>query len=223
MIKLDVMIKDLKHIESRATAYGQPYPYNCGYIWPSGVISFDCIGLVKSYINNPNIAYKTRPAGFFVRPGAVIPDTTEVGILNLCTGISTDFRHIKKGAYMVYEGLGHAGIYVGEYKDPSGVVNTIECTSDMGGGVKSSYTDANGYRWDHKGGVCFGRWIEYGYLTPYIDYTEEKEQKKKKTYKQIAKEVIAGKWGVYPERKALLEKAGYNYEKVQKIVNEYLK
>ena len=38
----------------------------------------------------------------------------------------------------------------------------------------------------------------------------------------VAKEVIAGKWGNGADRKNRLEKAGYNYKEVQKIVNELL-
>lgn len=44
-----------------------------------------------------------------------------------------------------------------------------------------------------------------------------------KTIEEIAREVIAGKWSNYPERKKLLEKAGYNYKEVQTIVNKILK
>ncbi len=38
----------------------------------------------------------------------------------------------------------------------------------------------------------------------------------------IAREVIVGKWGVYPERKIRLERAGYNYKMVQKAVNRLI-
>lgn len=222
MIKVKDMIKDLKYLEAkRWTAYGQPYPYNCGYIWPNGCMSFDCIGMIKSYINDPAIVYRKKPAGSFVKPGQVIPDTTETGILALCTGRSKDFKKIKPGAYMLYDTYGHASIYVGEYTDPSGVVNTIECCSDpVGNGVVTSYTDTLGRRWDHKGGTCFGSYVEYGYLTRYIDYSGNV---KKKSLTTIANEVIAGKWGNYPERKHKLEAAGYDYEKVQAKVNAILK
>ena len=40
-----------------------------------------------------------------------------------------------------------------------------------------------------------------------------------KELEDIAKEVIAGKWGNGPVRKRRLEKAGYNYLEVQKCVN----
>lgn len=45
----------------------------------------------------------------------------------------------------------------------------------------------------------------------------------KKSNEQIADEVIAGKWDVQPRRKQLLEKAGYDYETIQKIVNQKLR
>ena len=40
---------------------------------------------------------------------------------------------------------------------------------------------------------------------------------------KIAKEVIAGKWGNGATRKERLEKAGYDYSKVQKLVNMLMK
>jgi hypothetical protein len=45
----------------------------------------------------------------------------------------------------------------------------------------------------------------------------------KKTIDEIAKEVIAGKWGNGTDRKNRLEKAGYNYKQVQNRVNQLLK
>lgn len=44
----------------------------------------------------------------------------------------------------------------------------------------------------------------------------------KKTNEQIAKEVIAGKWGNGTERKKKLTEAGYDYSAIQKIVNKLL-
>lgn len=43
-----------------------------------------------------------------------------------------------------------------------------------------------------------------------------------KTIEELAKEVIAGKWGNGTARKTALEKAGYDYEAVQAKVNELL-
>lgn len=62
-----------------------------------------------------------------------------------------------------------------------------------------------------------GRYIR-GYGTP--KYKEPKV--KQKTHAEIAKEVVKGKWGNGKERKERLEKAGYNYNRVQSIVNNIL-
>ncbi|MBO7241790.1 MAG: glycoside hydrolase family protein [Methanobrevibacter sp.] len=45
----------------------------------------------------------------------------------------------------------------------------------------------------------------------------------KKSNKEIAREVLQGKWGNGATRKKKLAEAGYNYSEVQKIVNELLK
>ena len=45
----------------------------------------------------------------------------------------------------------------------------------------------------------------------------------KKSVTEIAKEVIAGKWGAGNDRKAALEKAGYDYNTVQTEVNRLMK
>jgi hypothetical protein len=45
----------------------------------------------------------------------------------------------------------------------------------------------------------------------------------KKSFEEIVKEVIAGKWGNGNDRKEALTKAGYDYSEVQARVNELLK
>ncbi len=182
MIKVKKFLDALFHLAlERKTYYDNTYPCNCGEINPDGSISFDCIGLVKSLINEIDIAWKTSPAGYFVKPGQVIPDTTENGILNLCSSVHTDnFLKAAPGSYLCMYGK-HAGIFVGEFTDPSGVCNVIECTvASFDSGVTTSYVDNNGIRWNHKGGYQEGRWDAYGKLDKYIDYSVEPEKKTKK-------------------------------------------
>ena len=52
---------------------------------------------------------------------------------------------------------------------------------------------------------------------------EEAKPKPTKSNEDIAQEVIAGKWGNGDERKIRLTDAGYDYNAVQAIVNEYVK
>ncbi|MEE0969007.1 MAG: N-acetylmuramoyl-L-alanine amidase [Clostridia bacterium] len=53
--------------------------------------------------------------------------------------------------------------------------------------------------------------------------TVSKKENVKKSNEEIAKEVIAGKWGNGAVRKKKLKDAGYNYSAIQKIVNKLLK
>lgn len=63
-----------------------------------------------------------------------------------------------------------------------------------------------------------GRYIR-GFVTP--DY--DRIRVNKKSNEDIAKEVIAGKWGNGLERKQRLTAAGYDYNKIQAIVNKLVK
>ncbi|MDD6644622.1 MAG: N-acetylmuramoyl-L-alanine amidase, partial [Oscillospiraceae bacterium] len=53
--------------------------------------------------------------------------------------------------------------------------------------------------------------------------TSKENTTKKKSIDSIAREVINGKWGNGTDRKKQLTKAGYDYNAVQKRVNELLK
>ena len=58
--------------------------------------------------------------------------------------------------------------------------------------------------------------------TNFIDSDLPNCEKTLKSIDEIALEVINNQWDVYPARKELLENAGYNYDEVQKRVNEIL-
>lgn len=82
------------------------------------------------------------------------------------------------------------------------------------------------------GGRCHDGWYTYeksmrGDVRQVWTCTVPKEipapTSKKKTDEEIAKEVIAGKWGNGNTRKKKLKAAGYDYNAVQKIVNQMLR
>ena len=180
-IKASEMVKMAKYVEGRPTMYWNNFLYwglpggNCGLVHDDGVQSFDCNNFVKSLINKPSIAYSTVAWDYAV-PGTVIPDVSEWGLLSLCEDIIWWNFSTCIPAEVLYM-TGHIGLFVGLYSDPSGEVNVIEATAAMGGGVLSSYVDANGYRYDHKGGTCLGRWEAHGKLRKYIEYEETPSKK----------------------------------------------
>ena len=55
------------------------------------------------------------------------------------------------------------------------------------------------------------------------DNTPPKAKHGKMSVEDVAREVIMGKWGVNPERKSKLLKAGYNPSDVQTEVNKLMK
>ena len=65
-----------------------------------------------------------------------------------------------------------------------------------------------------------GKYIR-GYCLP--DYASKATKTPKKSVEEVAKEVIAGKWGNGTTRKTKLESAGYDYKAVQAKVNELSK
>lgn len=77
--------------------------------------------------------------------------------------------------------------------------------------------------WQGKYGDGEERKIQLGDRYNAVQNLVNKGVGKLKSIDEIAKEVIDGKWKNYPERKTLLEKAGYNYSEVQNRVNELLK
>lgn len=93
---------------------------------------------------------------------------------------------------------GHVGVYIG-----NGFV--VEAYNHSRGVIKSKLTERNFTTW----GKC-----------PWIEYSET--EKPKKTIQDVAKEVVAGLWGNGSERRRKLTAAGYDYDTVQKAVNEYI-
>lgn len=114
--------------------------------------------------------------------------------------------------------------------DGAGHVAVVERVNSDG----SVYTSESGYGssafWNQTRYNSNGRWgIGSGYTfrgfiyNPAVKETQPTPQPApKKSLDEIAKDVIAGKYGNYPERKTRLEAEGYNYSQVQGRVNEIL-
>lgn len=179
MMTVSDWIKRLKYLAfNRTTYYDNSFPSNCGEINPDGSISFDCINMPKSIINEPDIVYKTKPAGYYVKPGQVIPDKDGLFIINeLCTdAVWWNFKKMVPGEFLYMRTDGHGGVYVGEFTWQGRTYNVIECTAAFGGGVVPSYIDLNtGARYECKGGYQVYAWEAHGKLSKYIDYKKEEK------------------------------------------------
>jgi hypothetical protein len=120
-----------------------------------------------------------------------------------CSSVSTDFSGIQPGEVVWTDG--HIGIYIGDGLAVEATPSWSDCvqvTAVLNIGRKPAY---NGRRWKKRGKL------------PYITYTAVK------TVDDLAREVIAGKWGNGSERQKRLAAAGHDAKAVQKRVNELLK
>ena len=170
-------IKRLKYLAfNRVTYYDNTFPGNCGEINADGSISFDCINMPKSIINEPDIVYRMAPAGYHVKPGQVIPDVDGMGILGLCTDAKWwDFSKMVPGEFLYMRIDGHGGVYVGEFTHNGLAYNVVECTAAWAGGVIPTYMDLKtGARYQYKGGMQIYAWEAHGKLSRYIDYSKKK-------------------------------------------------
>ena len=175
---------------------------------------FDCGCLIKALLwgwsGNPAKTY--GGAGYAING---VPDLNADQMIKVCKDISTDFSNIAIGEAVWMEG--HIGIYIG-----SGLA--VECTPKWKNGVQitSCNRAISGY---HR-----RNWKKHGKL-PYVEYSVETVEKPQeaarpstsKTVDELAREVIAGKWGNGSARREKLTAAGYNADAVQRRVNQLLK
>lgn len=105
----------------------------------------------------------------------------------------------------------HVGLVV-SVSDDGKVINTIEGNTS----VKGSQDN---------GGIVMQR-NRYSNIVAYARPKYEGTQidtTNRKTNEEIAKEVIAGKWGSGNDRRQKLSNAGYDYKTIQSIVNDMLR
>ena len=91
-------------------------------------------------------------------------------------------------------------------------------------GVYTIVAEANGQGAKKWGKLKSGAgWIALDYTIKQTSGSVPVENKPtKKSIDELAKEVIRGKWGNGRDRREALEKAGYDYNKVQSRVNELM-
>ena len=128
------------------------------------------------------------------------------------------------------------GIWVAKYRDnlpdynydmsKAGNMPSIKYWSTMALWQWTSTGRLNGWNGNLDCNVFYGdatAWDKYvgsgsGSNTPSNPITPQ--QPSRLSNEEMAKKVIAGEYGDYPERKTRLEAEGYNYEAIQKIVNQ---
>lgn len=168
---------------------------------------FDCIGLIKAMLWGWD-GSKTKTYGGAKYAANQVPDINADGMIAKCKDVSTDFSKIEVGEVVWQKG--HIGVYIGD-----GLA--VEATPKWKDGVQITAVANIG----KKSGYNARTWTKHGKL-PYIEYVKAVKPVAKKSVAEIAQEVLDGKWYTGAARKAALKKAGYDYDEVQKKVNELL-
>lgn len=163
---------------------------------------FDCVNLIKGVLWGW-CGDKKRTYGGATYATNGVPDIGADTMITKCSNLSTNFSKIEVGEAVWTDG--HIGVYIGD-----GLA--VECTPSWKNCVQITACNCK------KKGYNTRTWKKHGKL-PYIDYDVKT---KKKSVAAIAQEVIDGKWYTGAARKSALTKAGYNYDEVQKKVNELL-
>ncbi len=175
------------------------YPNQYTWACPSNQLNtrvYDCIGLVKGYLWSDTA---TSTPKYNAKQ-----DVGANSMNNLCKEKGPISTIPELPGVLVFL-PGHVGVYIGNGE-------VIEARGHAYGVVKTKLKDRPWKTW----GKC--PWIIYETPT-----ATPPTPTKKKTLDEIAKEVIAGKWGNGEDRKKRLKVAGYDPTAVQKKVNELLK
>lgn len=201
--------------EQNKNRYTKNYEYNAAASRKNKILNashdtfgFDCVCLIKGILWgwNGNVSANYGGAKYIFNG---VPDVGSDQIMNYCNEISKEFDNIEIGELVHIPG--HVGIYIGD-----GLV--VECTPIWEDGVQITAISNIGNKKDYN---C-RKWVEHGKLK-YVNYKPVNNNIfSTKTTKDIAYEVIDGKWGNGTVRKEKLTKAGYNYTEIQNMVNQIL-
>ena len=131
---------------------------------------FDCVNLIKGVLWGWNGDTKKTYGGAKYKANGV-PDTNADGMIELCSGISTDFSKIEVGEAVWCPG--HIGVYIGD-----GLA--VECTPAWKNKVQITACNCK------KAGYNTRNWKKHGKL-PYIEYDVTKKTETKPAKKEPAK------------------------------------
>lgn len=220
----------------RKLGYRNEFPWNCGLydgdrLWgdcwcmfPKTMVWSCAIGcpVWDNYEVGESHVRKVYEKGIAT---SGLPDWTGDNIYwTYCTPVSfgTLIKSTKPGL-MLIDGY-HMGTYIGEYQMDGKTYNAAEFSpNDYIDDTMRSYVDANGGRWDYKGGHLLGYWSRAGYFAG-IDYSAEPAPAQKPySIENLAVHIMRGDFGNGDARKQKLREMGYTDAEIQQaqdIVNK---
>ena len=121
---------------------------------------FDCVCLIKGILWGWNGDTSKKYGGALYKSNGV-PDVSANGMIEKCSGLSTDFSKIEIGEAVWLSG--HIGVYIGDglaVECTPAFKNKVQITAVRNIGTKSGYSSRT--------------WTKHGKL-PYIEYVKESE------------------------------------------------
>lgn len=223
----------------RKLGYWNKFPYNCGYydgitLWgdcwcmfPKTMIWSCAAGapVWENYVVGEDHVRKIYADGIRL---SGLPDWTGDNIYwNFCSPVS--FYNMVRSddpALLLIDGY-HMGTYIGEFYEDGKTYNTAEFSPNPYiNNTMRSYVDAQGLRYDYKGGHCLGTWSRAGYFAG-IDYTVKPDPAEKPySIQNLAVHMMRGEFGNGEERKQAVMALGYTaaeYQEAQDIINKVYK
>jgi hypothetical protein len=169
------------------TRYKDNFPQNCNFCYAKGCYSADCNNFVKAFVWSRGEMAK-NPGEYWYNPGRYgLGDVTCKELIEGCDDVSSDMSSTIAGEILYISDpnpkWGHIGVFVGDYtrtiNGKNYTYNVVESSPAWRNGIQTTYMDANGNRYQCKGGEQKGRWekhgklkqVDYGVKTEPLEYT----------------------------------------------------
>ena len=155
------------------TNYKAALPYNCLYHATNDVLWGDCVCTTKSAIWG-KLTIPEKGKNWHLPGKYGLEDLTCEQLIAACSDVNSDFTKLIPGECLWMNG--HIGTYVGDFSfkfnGKEWFCNVIEATAGFEHGILATYVDANGNRYNGKGGEAGGKWLKHGRLSNWIDYSD---------------------------------------------------
>jgi hypothetical protein len=173
LISRDELIEKLLYLTKQSSEYTSVSGDNL-LLYKDEKFHCDCSGMIKALLNGFDI-YNAKE-GDKLSGFDVTGDKNSKQLIDGCTDVSNFFYFLDSAPRFLYlEGhIDHIGVYIGKNvkcgDNNEEVCNVVECTSSWGGGIKLSYVDDFGKRYDKKGGTQENKWLKNGLPSSWVQY-----------------------------------------------------
>ena len=170
LIGKDELVEKLLYLVEQKSTYTSVSGDNL-LLWKEGQFHCDCSGMIKALLNGFDI-YNVKE-GDKLSEFPVTGDKNSKQLIEGCIDVTDNFFNLNSVPRFLYL-KDHIGVYIGKEvkcgNDEGDLCNVVECTSSWEGGIKLSYVDLSGNRYNKKGGRKEKNWLKNGLPTLWVQY-----------------------------------------------------